>query len=108
VGGMVGMEKTYDFQELLGATNIVNCLLQIEYGGNNIKFGRAYNKMMKIWAKLYKLGKDKVEPNLGNYNVVSSNEEVVIALKEGFKEAQKMINSLNMVPSPQAIAKNKV
>lgn len=32
VGGMVGMERAYDFQELLGAANIVNHLSQLEYG----------------------------------------------------------------------------
>ena len=37
VGGMVGMERAYDFQELLGTTNIVNHLSQIEYGRNGIK-----------------------------------------------------------------------
>ena len=54
VGGMVGMERAYDFQELLGAANTINHLSQIEYGGNGIKFARVHNKMNNIWAKLHK------------------------------------------------------
>lgn len=102
------MERAYNFQELLGVVNIVNCLSQIEYGGNGIKFGRAHNKMTNIRAKLHKLHEDEVELDLGDYSAVSSNEDVVTALKEGFREAQKMLNPLNMAPSLQAIAKNRV
>ena len=108
VGGMVGMERAYDFRELLGAANTINHLSQIEYGKNGIKFGRVHNKMTNIWAKLHKLGEDEVVPDLGDYSLVSSNNEVVLALKEGLKDAQKMMNSLNMAPSPQAAAKNRV
>ena len=49
-----------------------------------------------------------MEPNLGDYNTVFTNQDVVTALKEGLREAQCMMNSLNMAPSPQAAAKNKV
>ena len=102
------MERAYDFQELLGAANTVNHLSQIEYGGNGLKFERAHNKMNNIWAKLHKLEGDEVEPNLGDYSAVSTDEQVITALKEGLKEAQRMINSLNMAPNPQASAKNKI
>jgi len=105
---MVGMERAYDFQELLGAANTVNRLSQMEYGKNGIKFGRVNKKMTNISAKLYKLADDEVEPDLGDYSAISSNEEVVTALKEGFKEAQKMIHSLNMALNPQATTKNKL
>ena len=108
IGGMVGMERAYDFQELLGAANTVNHLSQIEYGGNGLKFERAHNKMNNIWAKLHKLEGDEVEPNLGDYSAVSTDEQVITALKEGLKEAQRMFNSLNMAPNPQASVKNKI
>jgi len=108
VGGMVGMERAYDFQELLGAANTVNRLSQMEYGSNGLKFGRAHNKMTNIWAKLHPLSEDEVQPDLGNYRAVGTNGEVVTALKEGLREAQKIINSLNMAPNPNAPARNKV
>ena len=63
--------------------------------------------MNNIWAKLYKLEDGEEEPNLGDYSIVATNEEVVKALKEGLKEAQKLINVLKMAPNPQATAKNK-
>jgi hypothetical protein len=105
---MVGMERAYDFNELLGAANTVNHLSQMEYGGNGLKFARAHNKMNNIWGKLHKLEVEELEPNLGDYSAVSTNDDVVTALKEGLKEAQRMINSLNMAPNPQATAKNKI
>ena len=60
-----------------------------------IKFARAHNKMNNIWAKLHKLEEDEREPNLGDYSVVSTNEDVVQALKQGLKDAQRMNTSLN-------------
>ena len=108
VGGMVGMERAYDFQELVGCANIVNHLSQIEYGHNGIKFARAHNKMKNIWAKLHPLGEGEGEPNLGDYSLVSTNEGVVKALNQGLKEAQRVITSLNMAPNPQVAAKLRV
>ena len=64
--------------------------------------------MNNIWAKLHKLQDDEVEPNLKDYSVISTDENIVVALKEGLKEAQWIINSLNMAPNPQASTKNKV
>ena len=107
VGGMVGMERAYDFHELLSSANTVNHLSQIEYGGNGIKFGRAHNKMNNIWAKLHGLEEGETAPDLGDYSGVATNEAVVDALKEGLKLAQRLINSLNMAPSPQAPSKSK-
>lgn len=57
---------------------------------------------------MYKLQENEDEPNLGDYSAISTNHDIVIALKEGLKEAQQMINSLNMAPSRQAATKNKV
>jgi hypothetical protein len=47
---------------------------------------------------------DKV-PNHSDYSLVATDELVVQALKDGFKEAQSMIRSLNMAPS--TVARNK-
>ena len=41
--------------------------------------------MINIWAKLHLLSEDEVEPDLGDYSAVSTNEEVLTALKEGLK-----------------------
>jgi len=104
---MVGMERACDFQELLDATNTVNHLSQIEYRENDLKFLGVYNKMNNIWAKLHKLEGDKVELDLGDYTTISSNKDVIIALKQGLKEVQRMIKNLNMAPNPKASARNR-
>ena len=49
-----------------------------------------------------------VESNLGNYNSISNNEDVVIAKKEGFKNTPKTMNSMNMASNSNVAAKNKV
>jgi len=92
----------------LGAANTVNHFIQIEYRVNGIKFIRTYNNMKKIWTKLHLLLGDKVELDLGNYSLVSSNKQIVIALKDRLREAQRVISCLNMDPNPLAVAKNKV
>ena len=108
VGGMVGMERSYDFHELVSCANIVNHLSAIEYRGNSIKFGRAHNKMNNIWGKLHELKDDETTLDLGEYTAVSTIADVIAALKEGLKDAQWMINSLNMVPNSQATANQKL
>ena len=70
----------------------MNYLSQIEYGGNGLKFVRAHNKMTNIWAKLHKLEENEVEADLGDYSSISTNDDVITALKEGFKDAQRMNN----------------
>lgn len=52
IGGMNGMERAYDFHELVSCANTLNHLSQIEYGENGMKFGRTHNKMNNIWAKM--------------------------------------------------------
>jgi hypothetical protein len=57
--------------------------------------------MENVWARLHPLGENKIPCDLGDYSKVSC-EDVVAALKEGLKEAQKMPRALNMVPSTVA------
>ncbi len=38
---------------------------------------------------------------MGNYTLIASNEDVVLALKEGLMEAQTMLRVLNMAPFAQ-------
>lgn len=108
IGGMNGMERAYDFHELVSCANTLNHLSQIEYGENGMKFGRTHNKMNNIWAKMHQLQENESAANLGDYSAVHSNEEVVSALKEGLKDAQQMLNSLNMAPNSHALASKKV
>ena len=105
VGGMQGMERAYDFQELVGCANTVNQLAAIEYGENGLRFDRAHNKQQNIWADLHPLEAGQAPVDLGDYSSLTTNEDIVLALKEGFKAAQTQLKSLNMAPS--AYAKRK-
>ena len=48
VEGMQGMERVYNFYELLGCTNTINHLARIEYRDNRLKFNRQHNKQKNI------------------------------------------------------------
>ena len=105
VGGMQGMERAYDFQELVGCANTVNQLAAIEYGENGLQFDRAHNKQRNIWGDLHPLEPGQAPPDLANYSSLSTDADIVLALKEGLKAAQAQLNVLNMAPS--TYAKNK-
>jgi hypothetical protein len=61
VCGMVGMERAYNFHELINCANSLNLLSTVEYGKNGLKFGRLHNKMKNVWADLHPLN-DGDEP----------------------------------------------
>lgn len=105
VGGMQGMERSYDFHELLGCANTVNHLAAIEYGENGLRFDRVHNKQRNIWAKLHPLGEGERAADLNDYSGLECDDAVVICLKEGLKSAQSMLRGLNMAPS--AVARDK-
>jgi hypothetical protein len=105
VGGMLGMERAYEFHELGRVANTMNQLSEVEYGKNGLQFGRVHNKMTNIWAKLHPLESREHKAGLGDYTLVGTDDLLVEAMKEGLLEAQKMLRSLNMAPS--AIAKHK-
>ena len=101
IGGMVGMECAYDFHELVGIANTLNRLSGIEYSENGLQFGRVHNKMENVWEHLHPLEAHESRVDLGNYTLIASDEDVVLALKEGLMEAQAMLRVLNMAPSSQ-------
>ena len=102
IGGMVGLERAYDFHELVSTANTLNQLSGIEYGENGLKFGRMHKKMTNIWAQLHPLGDGEDPCDLGDYSSIAFDANVVAALKEGLKEAQKVLRVLNMAPSVHA------
>ena len=102
VGGMQGMERAYDFQELVGCANTVNHLAAIEYGSNGLQFGRAHNKQKNMWTDLHPLERGQAPANLGDYSALATDEDFVAALKEGLKAAQSQLKALNMALSTYA------
>ena len=101
-------EWAYDFHELVNTANTLNHISAVEYGNNGIEFKKQHNKMENVWEALHKLQPGEERCNLGDYSNISSNAEVISALKDGLKEAQALFRPLNMAPSPQCVAKKKV
>jgi hypothetical protein len=99
IGGMQGMERTYNFHELINCANALNQLSVVEYGENGLQFGRAHNKQKNVWADLHPLQEGEDIANLADFSGLATDEDIVGALKEGFKEAQALIRVLNMAPS---------
>jgi hypothetical protein len=106
IGGMVGLERAYDFHELVNTANTVNRLAAVEYGANGLKFNRVHNKMTNVWADLHPLAPEELPCDLGNYSLITTNDDVIAALKEGLKEAQRLLRALNMGPRPGANAQS--
>jgi hypothetical protein len=102
IGGMQGMERAYNFHELINCANALNQLSAIEYGENGLQFGRAHNKQKNVWADLHPLQEGEDIANLADFSGLATDEDIVGALKEGFKEAQALIRVLNMAPSTVA------
>jgi hypothetical protein len=105
IGGMVGMERAYDFHELIRCANTLNQLAAVEYGTNGLQFGHQHNKQSNIWSKLHPREAREILPDLGDYSLLATDALEVDALKEGLKETQKLLRSLNMAPS--SVARNK-
>lgn len=91
IGGMVGLERAYDFHELVSTANTLNQLSGIEYGENGLKFGRMHKKMTNMWAQLHPLGDGEDPRDLGDYSSIASDANVVAALKVGFKGSTESV-----------------
>ena len=96
------MERAYDFHKLVGCANTLNRLARIEYRDNGLKINRHYNKQKNIWASLHSLVDGEIPANLGDYLGVMADRDLVVALKEGLKEAQGVLRVVNMAPSSVA------
>jgi hypothetical protein len=107
IGGMNGLERAYDFHELVNTANTLNHISAVEYGKNGLKFKKQHRKMETVWESLHPLQPGETRCNLGDYSLISSNGEVVAALQEGFKEAQAMVRALNMAPTAHCQSKRR-
>jgi len=76
-------------------------LTAIEYKENRLKFDKVHNKMKNIWADLHPLQEGERHCNLGDYTLVSTDDDVIAALQEGLKLTQGMLRTLNMAPPVQ-------
>ncbi|KAL3696556.1 hypothetical protein R1sor_010632 [Riccia sorocarpa] len=95
---MSGYERNYGFANLIYCASGLNRLASMEYGEENIHFGRSHAKQQTIWGKLHPLLAGETEPDLSDFNRLQTSVEVIEALKKGFDEAQNLLIQLNMAP----------
>ena len=53
VSGMVGVERAYDFTNLLHAIGTLNRVVEEELNPRGLRFNKYHKKQMNIWNKLY-------------------------------------------------------
>jgi hypothetical protein len=99
VGGMAGVERSYDFGDLLRAASTLNRQAELEGNKDGVRFPRAHKKMKIVWKQLHPIPEGVPVADLGDYSAVSTDSELIDALKEGFTEAQRYLRVLNMAPS---------
>ncbi|KAL3677704.1 hypothetical protein R1sor_020660 [Riccia sorocarpa] len=105
VRGMAGVERAYDFGDLLRSAGSLNRLAEIESMKDGVVVPRAHDKMKCVWEELHPVPCDDKGlrvgrlPNLGDYSEVSTDSDIILALEEGFKEAQTLLRVLDMAPS---------
>ncbi|KAL3680273.1 hypothetical protein R1sor_023229 [Riccia sorocarpa] len=105
VGGMNGVERAYDFGDLLRSAGSLNHLAEIESEKGGVVCPRAHGKMKNIWEQLHPIPCDTTgrklieEPNLADFSQVQTDEDIISALKEGYIEASKLLHVLEMAPS---------
>lgn len=55
--------------------------------------------MPNVWESLHPIANLEVKCDLVDYSFIFTDKDVVLALNEGLKEAQKMMHILNMAMS---------
>ncbi|KAL3678685.1 hypothetical protein R1sor_021641 [Riccia sorocarpa] len=105
VGGMNGVERAYDFGDLLRLAGSLNRLAEIESEKCGVVCPKAHGKMKNIWEQLHPIPCDTTgrnlikESNLADFSQVQIDADIISALKEGYIEASKLLHVLEMAPS---------
>jgi len=87
IGGMNGIERCYDFYDLVNTANTMNCLSNVKYGENGLQFKRVHNKVKNIWVALHPFIDGETLTNLGDYLLVATSLDIIATLKKGLKKA---------------------
>ena len=97
VGGMVGLERAYDFTDLLHAVGTLNRVAEEESNPQGIRFNKSHKKQESIWNKLHQQT-TKNHDVLSQYGSISTDDKIIEGLKVGLNDAQNILSSLGMQP----------
>ncbi|KAL2629316.1 hypothetical protein R1flu_014002 [Riccia fluitans] len=95
---MRGYERNYDFGDLLDCASGLNYLAALEYGKEAVKLSKAHVKQRPLLVKLHPLppGHGHAKPDLSDFARLTTNDQIIEALKVGLQEAQSLLTQLNM------------
>ena len=102
VGGMVGVERAYDFADLLHAIGTLNRVAEEESKPQGIRFNKYHKKQMSIWNKLHQQTVDEGDV-LSQYDSISTDNKIIEALNIGLEDAQGILQGLGMQPKTHRI-----
>ena len=97
VVGMVGVERTYDFLDLLHAIGTLNRVVEEESNPQGLHFNKYCKKQMSIRNKLHQQIVEEGDV-LSQYDSISTNNKIIEYLKIGLEDAQKILLGLGMQP----------
>ena len=94
---MVGVEREYDFVDLLHAIRTLNRVVKGESNPQGFRFNKSHKKQMSIQNKLHQqtVYEDDV---LSQYDSISTYNKIIEALKIGVEDAQGILQGLGMQP----------
>ena len=94
---MVGVERAYDFTDLLHAVGTLNRVVEEESNSQGLHFNKSHKKQENIWDKLHQETIQNTDI-LSQYDSISTDAKIVEALKNGLKDAQDILSTLGMQP----------
>ncbi|MCO5554719.1 hypothetical protein L7F22_008253 [Adiantum nelumboides] len=83
--------------DMLHSIGNLNRLAHFDCKEDGVAFTRAHKKHEHVWREL-NLNKDMQEASLGDYDCVSTDEKVIVALQRGLRSAQEICERLHMRP----------
>lgn len=100
VGEMKEHERNYDLSELVDCATSLNKLVTMDLTDGIHGIGKSHKKHKNIWMKIHSSEcEDPILADFTGYNGIETNEEVILALQEGFAKGQGVATFLQMNPS---------
>jgi len=97
VGGMAGVERAYDFIDLLHVVGTLNRVAEEESNPQGLHFNKSHKKQESIWNRLHQETIQNI-CILSQYDSISRDTKIVEALKIGLKDAHDILSTLGMQP----------
>jgi hypothetical protein len=92
---MVGVERAYDFTNLLHAVGTLNRVAEEELNPQGLHFNISHKNKESIWHRFHQETIQNIDL-LSQYDPISTYAKIVEALKIGLKDAQNILLTLGI------------